>query len=747
MNYAFKGTGKLNDNNSLEFSIFGDPAHTSTGPFRRLTMDNTTAFSKLNFGTRNMVLRYNSTLTPTWLFNASVTWGHNHFDEGGFDNINEIDDQTQTDGLPGQRGEFIPVGRGFVENTVADTYGLNLDTQKIFHALGEHTFSIGYNMQRPIYDGARQNSGPTFPIPATNADGNSNKLAAASDAFGVPANAVWRLLLAPSSCTLCPVMNIPGQGTVPVLLRIIRSEFGVNAAGQKLFNTSGRYHAAYINDSWKPNRHITFNAGLRWEQQRLTGEAVSYTFTDNWSPRLGVAIDPKGDRKTKLWFNFARYDYAIPLDMAERSLTNELDFFGLRVAPDFTVVNGQRVAVINQFGTVTPVVDPAHVLNGAVGGVSNSVATSNESTEAIHPGTKMSYEDEYVGGIEHEFPGGIIASVKYVNRGLKRIVEDASGIPPEAFAAGVTQVFNIANLNAATDIFVNPVEFTFPTGGTPPAGCDPSTVVDPVQDSVGNVVSPGAVCFASTGAHGLTPGDAVPDGIPDGFPNPVRKYWAWEFEINKAFSSNWLARINYRYAKLFGNFEGALRNDNGQTDPSISSLFDFTKGQFNLLGDQFRPGVLPTDRRHVGNLYLSYTFSGNNQFMKRLSGLTVGTGLRIESGIPISELAAHPAYENAGEVPIGGRGKLGRTPLTGNWDMHLDYAIPVTEKTRFMIGADLFNILNQKKLEYINQNVDLGFGTPNADFLKPTNIAPTSTLLGTGFQSPFSARLLAKFIF
>ncbi len=37
-NYAFKGTGKLNENNTLEFSVFGDPAHTSTGPFRRMTM-------------------------------------------------------------------------------------------------------------------------------------------------------------------------------------------------------------------------------------------------------------------------------------------------------------------------------------------------------------------------------------------------------------------------------------------------------------------------------------------------------------------------------------------------------------------------------------------------------------------------------------------------------------------------------------------------------------------------------------
>ncbi len=630
-----------------------------------------------------------------------------------------------------------------MENTATDSYGVELDTQKVFHFLGQHTFSLGYNMQKPIYDGYRQYSGPTITIPSANADGNTNDLTASANAFGLPANASWRLLPADASCTLCPLMNVPGYGMTPVLLRIFRSEWGVNADGQKFFNTSGRYHAAYINDSWSPSKHITFNLGLRWEQQRLTGQAVSYTFTDNWSPRLGVAIDPIGDRKTKLWFNFARYDYAIPLDMAERSLTNELDYFGLRVAPAFTVVNGQRIATIDQFGSVTPIVDAAHVLNGAAGGVDSSVAVSSESTTAILPGTKMSYEDEYVGGIEHEFPGGLIASVKYIHRGLQRIVEDASGIPPEAYLAGVNQVYNISNLNASTDLYTNPVEFPFPSGGAPPAGCDPATVLDPVQNSLGQTVAPGAVCFAPLGVNGQLPGSLVADGIPDGFPNPVRKYWAWEFEVNKAFSHNWLARVNYRYAKLFGNFEGALRNDNGQTDPSISSLFDFTGGDFNLLGDQFRPGVLPTDRSHVANAYLSYTFS------RHAKGLTLGTGFRVQSGIPISELAAHPAYENAGEVPIGGRGKLGRTPTTENWDMHADYAIPVTERARFVIAGDFFNILNRKTLQYVNQDIDLGFGTPNADFLKPTNVASatTSTLLGTGFQTPFTARLAVKFVF
>ena len=102
--------------------------------------------------------------------------------------------------------------------------------------------------------------------------------------------------------------------------------------------------------------------------------------------------------------------------------------------------------------------------------------------------------------------------------------------------------------------------------------------------------------------------DAGPgDGKPDGFVNPQRHYQALELELDKRFSNHWLAALNYRFANLWGNYEGAYRNDNGQSDPGISSLFDFTAGELNLLGDQFRPGYLSTDRRSVANLFLSYT--------------------------------------------------------------------------------------------------------------------------------------------
>jgi hypothetical protein len=274
-----------------------------------------------------------------------------------------------------------------------------------------------------------------------------------------------------------------------------------------------------------------------------------------------------------------------------------------------------------------------------------------------------------------------------------------------------------------------------------------------VQDNTGATVLPGGVCYQGVTAQGKLVtgpwfdaagnqlsnvyfgGEVGADGIPDGFVNPVRRYQAVEIEANKAFSHNWLMRANWRIAKLYGNYEGAFRNDNGQSDPSISSLFDFTQGVYGLLGSQFANGVLNTDRHHVINGFFSYTFDKT-----AVKGLQLGTGIRIDSGYPFNDLKAHPVYQNAGEIPQGGRGALGRSPVTGQVDFHAEYAHSLTEKTRLRVATDLFNIANSKTLLAIDQNEDLSYLNPNIDFQKPTNYSGR----GTAFQRPFYARFMVK---
>jgi hypothetical protein len=726
LNYAFKTDWAINSNHQVTFSIFGDPTKTNTSSFRTLNTDNTTAQSALDYGSRNMSVRYNGSLTPTWTMSSSWSWNHNHFGETGFANLNQIADVTQTAGLPGQRGAFTPVGLGFIEPTTGNTYGFEWSTSKTKSSkwlLGTHTATLGYQYQRAYYSGFRTYSGPSYTIPATNATGVplASLNPDAAGAIGQTVSASWQLKLASTSCTLCPLMTIPGFSTPqPVYLSQIRGEYG-----SAPFVTRSNYNAFYGQDVWRINKYITANLGLRNEQERVMGNKglVDYSFTGQWAPRIGVSVDPLGHGKTKVFYNFGRFFEYIPLDEGERSLSTELDFLGARFAPDFTTVGGVRRVNINQYGTVTPVYDAAHLLTGAAGGTGTGLSIGTQSTvNPILPGTKLGYADEHTIGLEQQLPHKLVLSVRYIDRRLKRITEDAAVLAPEDYINGLFgQTYFIGNISSTIDAATNPIPHVYSVGGAIPAACKLPNGTIPynipsVSDINGNVV--GAVCYEPFGKNGQPPGSPIPDGIPDGFPDPVHIYKAVEIELNKRFADNWQLLANWRISNLIGNFEGHFRNDNGQTDPGISSLFDFTQGSFGLLGAQFQPGPLNTDRLHVVNVYGSYEFS-KAKYHNFLGGLNIGPGIHFETGVPISELDAHPAYLNAGEVPIGGRGSLGRTAPYFRFDFHANYPWRLSERMKLNFVSDFFNVFNSTKVRLPNQDNQLSGGGPNIDFLKP----------------------------
>ena len=730
-NYAGKLTWKLNDKNTIESSVFGDPTKTNNAPFRTVNAQNNTVFSNLDFQTRNWVARYNGTWSPTWLVNANFTWNHNDFTENPLaPNVFNVVDRTLTGLSPTIQG------LGFVENHNADNFGYEIDTSKSVHFLGTHTFSLGGNQLFLNYDDIKSRTGGFFPAPDVGANNKAAWGCAGPSGDLCPLGhqmfAQFSLRKTNSTdCPSCPLFTRLDGTQVPVLLLSSRAEYGPPTV-----STEGFGFALYGNDTWTVNRHLNFNLGLRWEQYQMKGVQEHYTFTDNWAPRLGVTFDPWGDRKTKLYLNWARYNYQMPLDAAIRSLSNELDATRLRFAP-----------VINPDNTITLIPDAAHLLNGT--GPFPSVFTSQQAggnLEGFASGTKMQYEDEYVAGIERDLGSGFVISARYVDRRLKRIVEDMGGVSPEAanFGPPLNQIFLIGNPSSSLDLFTNePTPLVQPQGAACPSGNVSST------DGNGFPFANGLqACFPANlnGVNGLAGGFPTPDGIPDGFANPVRNYQAAEFELNKAFSKNWLMRFNYRLAYLRGNYEGAFRNDNGQTDPSISSLFDFTKGVLNLLGDQFAIGPLNTDRHHVGNAFFSYTFDRS-----MLRGLTLGTGARLQSGSPVSEFANHPVYGNQGEVPLGGRGKIGRTPVSGGIDLHAEYAKKLTERFTIRGGADLFNVANFQPVTLLDQNRDLSFQAPGSNLPmtleNPPNPGAGDFLSPLTFQNPFYSRFSVKLEF
>jgi hypothetical protein len=465
--------------------------------------------------------------------------------------------------------------------------------------------------------------------------------------------------------------------TSPIVYSLLRGNYSSpNIA------TGAKYNAGFIQDSWTIGKKLTIKPGIRFEQQEMSGGALRYVFAHNWAPRIGVIYDPTGNRKGKLFASWGRFYEKIPSDISVRS---------------FSFESSDRGVLYKDQGAGNAAVPS--IANYIPGGVI-SQSGGPDALTTVAGGTASQYQDEVVAGYEHEFHGYTFTG-RFVYRELKRILEDVSGINITQNNAGVAQAYVVANPSAHLDIFKN---------------ADPCTS--------------GPTCDTTTG-YTAGGGNLLSDGRPDGFSNPSRVYKAMELIVSKRLTSNFQVYGSYRLSKLYGNFEGSFRNDNNQSDPNISSLFDFTNTD-GLLGYQQAAGILPNNRTHQFKLFSNYQWKAFN----------FGASWLIQSGTPLTPLAAHPAYGNAGEIPTTPRGSLGTTPVTFPLDLHADYTYKLGETKRIKLLGDFFNVGNQTRLTAINTWTETAPGSPNLDYLKPgTNVAAQP------YQNAFFARFAVRFEF
>ncbi|MDX6613747.1 MAG: hypothetical protein QOD75_2933 [Blastocatellia bacterium] len=236
-----------------------------------------------------------------------------------------------------------------------------------------------------------------------------------------------------------------------------------------------------------------------------------------------------------------------------------------------------------------------------------------------------------------------------------------------------------------------------------------------------------------------------------------RYYRALEFTATKRFTNNWQFISSYVYSSLIGNYEGLFRNDNGQSDPNITSLFDLV----SLLGGAY--GRLPNDRPHQ----LKFDGSYRTPFK-----LLIGASFRAQSGIPFNALIPHPVYgNNEGFCQnIAGIGFVcnprgtaivpavtattpgfpnvvnsigtNRTPTTFNLDMNAYYPIQFGENRQLRFQVDWFNVFNSQRAIRLDETYLINSGV--------TGVAPVANPFfgaGTIFQFPSSLRLGVKFQF
>jgi len=234
-----------------------------------------------------------------------------------------------------------------------------------------------------------------------------------------------------------------------------------------------------------------------------------------------------------------------------------------------------------------------------------------------------------------------------------------------------------------------------------------------------------------------------PPGLPPRCFGPARRYYrALEFTATKRFSNNYQFIASYVYSSLIGNYEGLFRNDNGQSDPNITSLFDLP----SLLDGMY--GRLPNDRPH------QLKFNGSYQTPFKLM---LSANFYAQSGIPFNSLVPHAVYgENEGfgvprgtatfpaNAPGGITAGSSRTPWNHQLDLGVYYPIKMGETRQLRLQFDWFNVINNQNALRADETVRFSNGIPGAGegrFLNP--------FFGTGlvFQFPSTMRLGAKFSF
>ena len=327
-------------------------------------------------------------------------------------------------------------------------------------------------------------------------------------------------------------------------------------------------------------------------------------------------------------------------------------------------------------------------------GVSTGSTNLGSDATPADPGLKPQSIREYTAGFEYEIGHDITIGTRGIYRAMVNVIEDGS------FDDGDTYfIFNPGRIG---------------TGTTEEAACA---------------------------------GDPATGRAPQCFGRAQRFYRAIEFTATKRFTNNFQFISSYVFSSLIGNYEGLFRNDNGQSDPNITSLFDLQ----SLLNNTY--GRLPNDRPHQFKFNGSYRTPWN---------LLVSGNFYAQSGVPFNQLIPHPIYGNnegfgvqrgTAIVPTVSASQPGfpnvvesigsnRSPTTMNLDLGVYYPIKVGEGKELRLTGDWFNVFNSQRAVTLDQTFTINSGV--------TGVPPVpNPFYGSALlvQPPSSFRFGAKFTF
>ncbi|MEO6393439.1 MAG: TonB-dependent receptor [Pyrinomonadaceae bacterium] len=717
--YSGKITWQINQNNQFAFSSFGDFTKQEGHLFGGSGFGNDlSAFrGEIQTGGHNYTGRLNSTLTPNWI--GEFAFGLH------FQRANTLPESALTVPLIADNfaivrngvaltpthtavvvsaatgtGDFVngdggTVNRGFLRGPGFGLFSAQDRNRWEFSARlqniwGRHTIKYGFEYGRNIYKINTISTG--VPITYGGALGpvatNSSRI---TNNFGV--------CVIQGTNIACPVASLTSR--IQALITA-----GVNLGGPTTVSTDANV-TSQIGTTTRP---FLIRTSTRVRDFRLIAPSThtnveSFYVQDDFKLTRNITLNAG-----------ARWDYqqAFGSDLAYVKLNSFMDNLQPRLGLiwDFTGKGKGKVYFNYARFLETPLPLDINVRAGSnttqtdinlnvdtINAPAGSLVTSNignlgSASTPIDPGLKPQTVNEVRGGFEYEIYKDLTLGVAGVYRAQGSVIEDGS------FDDG------------ANYFLFNPGESL-----TNSLSCEPPPV-----------------------------------GVGQCFGRARRYYRALEITATKRFTNNFQFIASYVYSSLTGNYEGLFRNDNGQSDPNITSLFDLV----SLLANSY--GRLPNDRPH------QLKFDGSYRFPFKL---LVGASFRAQSGIPYNQLIPHPVYGNnegfnvprgTAIVPTVGAVQVGfpnvvdsigsnRTPSTWNLDLNAYFPIKVGEKRELRLMADWFNVFNNQRAIRLDETFSINSGIPGVANTPANRISNPFYGAGTIFQFPSSLRLGVKFSF
>lgn len=187
--------------------------------------------------------------------------------------------------------------------------------------------------------------------------------------------------------------------------------------------------AAYLQDTWSILDLVTLDAGVRYETQQLfaSGGGLGMTLNNMLSPRIGLIYDFTQQGRSKLHASYSRYYEAMPINIADRSLTGENT---TRFNQAASTNSGMRpgcdpLADFNQVFTACR--DPLNrVATSNAYGVNRYGFNIGSGRTPVDPNLQAQNSDEIIAGGEYEIINDGRLGVTYTKRWMNEVVEDMS---------------------------------------------------------------------------------------------------------------------------------------------------------------------------------------------------------------------------------------------------------------------------------------------------------------------------------